>query len=90
MLCEITGINVNCSVPPDIENGTIQYMHNRTSVGDTANMTCNEGFNISDDSVITCQYDGTWSSPPVCHSIGRNQYKWYIKRGLNAFAKAQG
>ena len=50
--------------PPlnDPENGNVNV-----SGGQTAECTCNNGFNLIGDPILMCGPDGQWSgNPPVC------------------------
>ena len=40
-----------------------------TSIGDSADYSCDEGFNLVGPPALTCQSDGTWDNPaPICQS----------------------
>ena len=47
-----------------------QFSHTRgTTFGETANYSCNTGYNLVGDSTRTCQATGVWSgSAPTCQS----------------------
>ena len=58
-----------CDNPPVINHGTFTITGN--SVGDTVTYTCDPGFELIGDAVITCTqetiYNATFSpDPPVC------------------------
>ena len=58
--------DVNCSSLDDPLNGHVELSN--TTVGSTANYTCNQGYILSNgNSTRTCEANGVWSgSPPSC------------------------
>ena len=68
----------------DPVNGMVMLTGN--SVGDTTTYSCDDGFALSGEDMVTCQDDGKWSDPPptcvanrkcvliyynyLCHSLG--------------------
>ncbi|KAK7506491.1 hypothetical protein BaRGS_00001966, partial [Batillaria attramentaria] len=57
-----------CGQAPSVENG---YVTGSTGpvFGSTADYTCAEGYELTGSSTITCQADGTWTTPPACASL---------------------
>ena len=54
-----------CPSLNDPANGNVNVSGD--SFGQTAEYTCNNGFNLIGDSILTCGPDGQWSgNPPVC------------------------
>ena len=37
-----------------------------TSYGQTADLTCNQGYTLTGDTTVTCQATGTWSGAATC------------------------
>ena len=65
-LCVGTVTVVECCNLDDPDNGQVELSN--TTVGSTANYTCNQGYIISSgDNNRTCEANGVWSgSPPSC------------------------
>ena len=63
---------MDCGLLPNITNGMVIYNPqggDQTLVGATATFTCNPGYTLSENSMRTCQANGTWSgSNPTCNS----------------------
>ena len=60
---------VGCSNLANPTNG--QFTHTGgTTFGQTANYSCNIGYNLVGDSTRTCQATGVWSgSAPICQGV---------------------
>ena len=57
---------VNCGSLPDPANGSVDHTAG-TSLGQTANYSCNTGYNLMGDSTRTCNATENWSgSEPTC------------------------
>ena len=57
--------SVVCPSLNDPANGNVNVSGD--FFGQTAEYTCNNGFNLIGDSIVTCGLDGQWSgNPPVC------------------------
>ena len=63
---------VFCTAPPRVKNATVKinsssrYEH---FLYDTAQYSCDEGYDIVGNKNITCTYLGQWSTPPTCSPI---------------------
>ena len=70
---------VGCCSLNDPVNGQVEFSN--TTVGSTANYTCNRGYILSNGSSIrTCQANGAWSgSPPSCECQWAYHLLWKIK-----------
>ena len=55
---------IQCNALSDPDNGAVSFTGIGVNVGDTATYSCNDGYELSDDSTLICQSDGEWSSPP--------------------------
>ncbi|CAI7994714.1 Sushi, von Willebrand factor type A, EGF and pentraxin domain-containing protein 1, partial [Geodia barretti] len=63
-VCEL----VMCPTLNDPDNGNLNLSGN--SLGDTAEYTCNTGYNLMGESILTCGADSQWSgTPPVCEVV---------------------
>ncbi|CAI7994708.1 P-selectin [Geodia barretti] len=59
---------VMCPTLNDPDNGNLNLSGN--SLGDTAVYTCNTGYNLMGESILTCGADSQWSgNPPVCELV---------------------
>ncbi|CAI7994700.1 CUB and sushi domain-containing protein 3 [Geodia barretti] len=59
---------VMCPTLNDPDNGNLNLSGN--SLGDTAEYTCNTGYNLMGESILTCGADSQWSgTPPVCEVV---------------------
>ena len=59
---------VDCGEPEELVDGTVAA-HDGTFHPSNATYTCDEGYTLEGNSVITCQADGTWSDgAPTCKS----------------------
>ena len=57
---------VDCGSLPDPANGRVDHTAG-TSLGQTAQYSCNTGYNLVGDNTRTCQATGEWSgSGPTC------------------------
>ena len=57
---------VDCGTLTNPANGRISYS-DRTTFGQTANYSCNAGYNLVGGSMRICQATGVWSaSEPIC------------------------
>ena len=57
-----------CPALPNPTNGVVSH---GMDVGDLADYSCNDGFELIGEDMRTCQTDGTWSgSAPTCQLIG--------------------
>lgn len=50
---------------------------NSVSYGDTfytgkSIISCNNGYKLNGNSIITCTENGTWSAKPTCDSVGKS------------------
>ena len=59
---------LDCGKNYSLAHGTVKYISNITSYNQTAVVTCDEGYQIEGDPVITCQADGTWSDNTTCRA----------------------
>ena len=63
---------VDCGLLPNITNGMVIYNtqgQDQTLLGATVTYSCNTGYTLSENSMRTCQADGTWSgNNPTCNS----------------------
>ena len=60
---------INCSNLLDPVNGQVSHTAG-TTVGQTANYTCDPGYNLVGGGTRTCQATGVWSgSAPTCQGI---------------------
>ncbi|CAI8024982.1 Sushi repeat-containing protein SRPX2, partial [Geodia barretti] len=67
ILGDIVGV-VECPTLNDPDNGNLNLSGN--SLGDTAEYTCNTGYNLMGESISTCGADSQWSgNPPVCELV---------------------
>ena len=58
---------VFCSTPPIVENAThngYRYVH--SSLHEKVEYSCDEGFEMEGNKIVTCNYNGRWSAPPRC------------------------
>ncbi|XP_053403047.1 uncharacterized protein LOC128546143 [Mercenaria mercenaria] len=55
---------IDCGDEPVINNGTVTS--NGTKYGSTLNITCDEGFELSENATINCSTPGTWGDMPLC------------------------
>ncbi|XP_053403781.1 uncharacterized protein LOC123554697 isoform X2 [Mercenaria mercenaria] len=55
---------IDCGDEPVINNGTVTS--NGTKYGSTLNITCDEGFELSENATINCTTPGTWGNMPLC------------------------
>ena len=56
---------VECPTLNDPDNGNLILSGN--TIGQTAEYTCNNGFNLGGESLLICGPDGQWTgNPPVC------------------------
>ncbi|XP_053388788.1 sushi, von Willebrand factor type A, EGF and pentraxin domain-containing protein 1-like [Mercenaria mercenaria] len=55
---------IDCGDEPVINNGTVTS--NGTKYGSTLNITCDEGFELSENATINCTTPGTWGDMPLC------------------------
>ncbi|MCA9532348.1 MAG: hypothetical protein KC593_01670 [Myxococcales bacterium] len=58
---------VNCGAPPVVTNGSVGA--GATTAGSTRTYTCDSGFNANGSTTVTCQNNGSWTSPPTCDAI---------------------
>ncbi|CAI8052865.1 CUB and sushi domain-containing protein 3 [Geodia barretti] len=59
---------VECPTLNDPDNGNLKLSGN--TFGDTAEYTCNNGFNLIGESILMCGPDGQWiGNPPVCEAV---------------------
>ena len=57
-----------CPALPNPTNGVVSH---GMDVGDLADYSCNDGFELIGADMRTCQADGTWSgNAPTCQLIG--------------------
>ena len=57
---------VDCGPLPNPVNGQVNTTG--TTLGQTANYSCNPGYNLVGGSIRLCQATGSWSgSAPTCH-----------------------
>lgn len=63
---------LDCGEPPLLKNGDV--IVNTTTVNNTAEYFCVEGFRQKEDTVhvIQCQNDGTWTQPDIECVNGKN------------------
>ena len=60
---------VNCGILANPANGKVSHTAG-TTFGQTANYSCNTGYNLVGDSNHTCQATGEWSgSAPICQGV---------------------
>ena len=60
---------VNCGTLINPVNGQVSHTAG-TTFGQTANYSCNTGYNLVGNSTRTCQAAGVWSgSAPTCQSM---------------------
>ncbi|KAH3700409.1 hypothetical protein DPMN_075385 [Dreissena polymorpha] len=62
-ICQIRNCGNAPSVPFSTSNGT------GTVYGSTRFYTCNTGYRLAGERLITCREDGIWSTPPACVTI---------------------
>ncbi|XP_064387707.1 CUB and sushi domain-containing protein 1-like isoform X3 [Halichondria panicea] len=55
---------VPCGNPPTIPNGSRTFTG--TTFGDTATYSCENGYQLSGSSTVTCQASGSWSTASTC------------------------
>lgn len=55
----------DCGTPPIVDNGDVSYPQG-SLVDATATYTCNDGYYVSGDSVVTCESTGSWTVEPFC------------------------
>lgn len=60
--------SVSCGVPPAVPNATVSPSASGTYRG-TATYTCASTHGLSGNASVTCQIDGTWTSPPRCVAL---------------------
>ncbi|CAI8053959.1 P-selectin [Geodia barretti] len=59
---------VECPTLSDPDNGNVNLSGN--TFGQTAEYTCNTGFNLIGDSILICGADGQWTgNPPACEAV---------------------
>ena len=64
----------DCGGPAIPVNGQIVLnSSNLTTIGSTANQSCNTGYNISGSSIVECLSNGNWSESAVCKLIGNHK-----------------
>ena len=62
-------LTVDCGTLTNPDNGHVNHTAG-TTVGQTANYSCNTGYALVGDSTRTCQATGEWSeSEPTCQGI---------------------
>lgn len=59
--------------------GQPDLLHGSVEVGDTAfkssgNVTCDEGYSLIGQNIVTCQGDGTWSFNVSCQIAGMTEF----------------
>ena len=60
---------VECGSLTDPANGSVNHTAG-TTFGQTANYSCNTGYNLVGDSTRTCNATGKWSgSEPTCEGV---------------------
>ena len=59
-------IGVECGIPPSVNNAVIAV--GGTSFEDELRYTCVEGFQTSDNTIVTCMSNTSWSALPTCTS----------------------
>jgi len=58
---------VDCGVLPNLENGAIMLLDNRTTHGALADYTCKENYTLKGDTRRRCGDGGIWSGhEPQC------------------------
>ena len=72
--CEAT---IFCGPPPMVENAIYQPELPKADTGTVVRYTCEHGFSFNQNlptngSMIICQDDGTWSTPPMCDRVDSN------------------
>ena len=78
LLIIVTGIE--CPDLSDPANGAVTV--NGQSVGDTADYSCNDGFELVGAMTVTCESDGEWSDDPsVCRR--KQTYRCFFTHDLS-------
>jgi hypothetical protein len=75
-----------CSDPPTISNGARTWTAGEPAqVGTTVDYTCDSGYELDGATVITCDINGNWTSPPTCSgSAVLSSTEIYIVEGAGA------
>ncbi len=64
----LTIIEIVCSFPEEVANGTVVLSGNVTSMGSVAEYACKSGFRIVGSAVRHCTESGTWTpAAPSCY-----------------------
>uniref|UniRef100_A0A1A7XVS4 Sushi domain-containing protein n=1 Tax=Iconisemion striatum TaxID=60296 RepID=A0A1A7XVS4_9TELE len=58
-----------CGAYPDVDHGNVEYPQGDTLYGDTAKVTCNQGYNLVGQAVSRCDDQGWTGRPPVCEVV---------------------
>ncbi len=74
-----TSVAGPCGDPPTIPNGSRTFTG--TTFGETATYTCDNGYQLSGSSTVTCQASGSWSPAPTCPSRKIRNYLCYNRSG---------
>ncbi len=78
--------NINCSVPPEIDNGALKYDIVEHTIHSIATYSCDENYKIDGNSSVNCQYSGQWSEPPKCVLVPNKISEIILSSSFGVFA----
>ncbi|VDO92474.1 unnamed protein product [Soboliphyme baturini] len=78
-----TCADVECGVPPPIENGKFFLTSNSSAISNTAQYSCDKGYRLVGISVLNCGPNGLWSPAvaPLCY--GSSTFQVYPSSNHN-------
>ena len=62
--------NLDCGQNVAVPNGLVDFTNKLTTYGQSVPVTCDRGYNITEETHIECLANGTWSRTSGCEIIG--------------------
>ena len=72
----------DCGSDFSIADGHVNFTGLATTYGERIPVSCNEGYELVGEEVITCLADGTWSKDVICRIKGKY---WNFNKNLTLY-----